>query len=134
MSNRTSRDDRGDSNLPEWMKDESESQPIKEEDEEVVPHTPSRNKELGWAYTTKEGGDISKLNFPKTEKKIKEVEAQLRNPRNWRRYKRHPQGGHRNYTQVTCFPPFDFLRLAELYLPDGRVWKSRTRQFHEQDN
>lgn len=103
-------------------------------EEKVVSHTPSKRKRPGWAYTTKEGGEIRSLKFPTTDKKIKEVEQALTNPRNWRRYKRHPAGGHRNYTQVNCFPPFDFLRLAELYLPDGRVWRSRTRKFHESES
>lgn len=128
MSEQTSEEDQGNREVPEWLKDSGQ----KKKEEKVVEHTPSRRKKKqGWAYTTKEGGDISTLDLPTTDKKIKEVEQQLLNPRNWRRYKRHPAGGHRNYTQVNCFPPFDFLRLAELYMPDGRVWKSRTRQFHE---
>jgi hypothetical protein len=131
MSDRISEDDKKDSKVPAWLNTGEDKE---QKEEKVVKHTPSREKKPGWAYTTKEGGEVRKLDFPTTKEKIQEVEQQLTNPRNWRKYKRHPQGGHRNYTQVNCFPPFDFLRLAELYLPDGRVWKSRTRQFHEQEN
>lgn len=133
MSKGNSDNDSKDSRIPEWLNTEKDSNEEKEE-EKIVQHTPTPKKRKGWAYTTKEGGQIHKLSLPTTDKKITEVEQQLTNPRNWRRYNRHPAGGHRNYTQVNCFPPFDFLRLAELYMPDGRVWKSRTRKFHESDS
>lgn len=102
-------------------------------EERIVPHTPE-DKKPQWAYTLKEGGQKYRVELPNTEAQIDKVKRALKNPRNWRKYIVSPYGGDRNYTQVTCFPPFEPIRVAEVYLPDGTVWSSRTKKFYKPDN
>lgn len=127
MDKRNSEDNNERGSTPEWLEQQEKPK------EEVVPHTPerSRKKEPRWAYTLKEGGQKHFVDLPKTDDQIAKVKQQLQLPHNWRRYHKNPYGGDVNYTQINCFPPFDYLRVAEVYLPTGEVWKSRTRSFHK---
>lgn len=138
MDKRDSKDNNERGSTPEWLKDREGKE--EKPKEEVVPHTPQRTrdkkKEPKWAYTLKEGGQKHVVDLPKTEEQIAKVKKQLQHPRNWRRYHKNPYGGDVNYTQINCFPPFDYLRVAEVYLPTGEVWKSSKRKFvnNNQDN
>lgn len=140
MDKRHSKDNNERGSTPDWLSDipepkESEYEWDQKQKEEVIPHTPQRTrdkkKEPKWAYTLKEGGQKHFVDLPKTEEQIEKVKKQLTHPHNWRRYHKNPYGGDVRYTQINCFPPFDYLRVAEVFLPTGEVWKSRTRSFHK---
>lgn len=125
MPRRHSEGDNEGRSIPDWMK---------EKEEQVVPHTPESTrtkKNPKWAYTLKEGGQKHFVDLPNTEEQIAKVKKQLTNPHNWRRYHKNPYGGDVNYTQINCFPPFDYIRVAEVFLPTGEVWSSRKRSFHK---
>lgn len=156
MSRRYSKDDNERGSVPDWLRKAEEKKKDMDKNpedyvqtehgkvhkdkilpkEEVVQHTPSRSqkKEPKWAYTLKEGGQKHFVDLPKTEEQIAKVKEQLTNPHNWRRYHKNPYGGDVNYTQINCFPPFDYIRAAEVYLPTGEVWRSRTRKFHKNED
>lgn len=138
MERKTSETDTRGGQVPDWLEELDEekkeksiktSPPSKKEEEEVVPHTPKRKEKPVWKYSLKEGGQIYRINAPTTENMVEKVKKQIDHPRNWRRYARSPHGGDRNYTQLTCFPPFDALRVAELFFPDGTIWNSRQRKY-----
>ncbi len=134
METKSNKHDRTGSPVPSWLDDLDQEKKEKSEEtrspkqETVVPHTPKRKEKPVWKYSLKEGGQVYRINAPVTEDMIAKVERQLHNPSSWRRYARSPHGGDRNYTQLTCFPPFDTLRVAEVFFPDGRVWNSRQRK------
>ena len=98
--------------------------------EEIIQHTPTRKQEKRWAYTLTDGGTKYFVELPNTPDQVAKVKSQLSHPPNWRFYHRNPYGGHRAYTQITCFPPFDILRVSEVFFPDGTVWSSITRRFN----
>lgn len=120
------------SGTPEWL---DKLDKDKEQKEKVVQHTPKRQRESRkkkrWAYTLTEGGKKHFVDLPVTEEQIEKVKNQLTHPHNWRRYHKNPYGGDVNYTQINCFPPFDYIRVAEVFLPNGEVWSSRTKKFHK---
>lgn len=138
MDTNTSKKDRGGSKAPDWLEQldqekKEKSTPAKKPSETVVKHTPEKKSKRTWKYSLKEGGQVYRINAPTTKDMINKVKDQLTHPRNWRRYARSPHGGDRNYTQLTCFPPFDTLRVAEVFFPDGTVWNSRKRKYIEPD-
>lgn len=120
MDTPDSRRDRTGSKTPDWL--------MKKKEEKVISHTPKKKERPVWKYSLKEGGQVYKIKAPTTDEMISKVEKQLTNPNNWRRYARSPHGGDRNYTQINCFPPFDNLRVAEVFFPNGKVWNSRERK------
>jgi len=130
MSKRNSANNKQRSSTPSWLDDIEDKA-----EEEVIPHTPksSKKKEPRWAYTLTEGGKRHYVDLPKTDSQISKVRNQLIDKRNWRRYHKNPYGGSVNYTQINCFPPFDYLRVAQVYFPNGEVWNSRTRRFKTVD-
>lgn len=129
MQKRTGKQDRG--NYLEWIEEnKQEPKPETEFNETVVPHTPNK-KEPDWAYTLREGGIKYPVSLPVTKEQIAKVKAELQKPSHWQRYQASPHGGSREYTILFCFPPFSELRVAEVFLPTGEVWRSTTRKFHK---
>lgn len=101
---------------------------LEQQVEKVTPHTPKKN-EPKWSYSLKEGGQKYRAALPTTDEQITKVKQQLQNPKYWKFWQISPYGGHRAYTLVLCFPPFDPIRVAEVFLPTGEVWNSRKRKF-----
>lgn len=126
MERRPSQRDSDGSKVPNWLLNRNKEEDDK--DEIVYPHTPTK-KQKGWAYTLREGGQKYKASLPTSDEQIAKVKQQLLNPHNWRLYVRSPYGGDRSYTQINCFPPYDYIRVAEVFLPNGEVWNSRLRRF-----
>lgn len=108
----------------------SEEPTPRQTDETVSPHTPARLPSK-WAYTLREGGVKYPVSLPVTEAQVLKIKIELQNSANWKYYQISPYGGPRAYTLVLSFPPFDPLRVAEVFLPTGEVWRSTTRQFHK---
>lgn len=126
MERKPDNTDTGSSDFLTWIEEKGEVP----KSETVAPHTPPK-KASSWSYTLREGGVKYPVNMPNTEEQIAKVKQQLSNPINWKFYQVSPYGGPRAYTLVMCFPPFDPLRVAEVFLPTGEVWRSTTRRFHK---
>lgn len=108
-----------------WLEDKPKPKP-----ETVIPHTPAKDAPA-WAYSLREGGVRYPVNMPVTKEQIAKVKAELSNSKNWKFYQVSPYGGPRAYTLIFCFPPFDPLKVSEVFLPTGEVFRSTTRKFHK---
>lgn len=103
------------------------SSKLGEDKESIIQHTPTAEK--AWYYTLREGGVKYRVALPITDEVVAKVEKEVLNIRNHKFWQVSPYGGTRAYTQLTCFPPFEPpLRLAEVYFPDGRIYRSSTRK------